>query len=165
MEVNFFGVINTTQRFLPALVASSGQIVVLSSICGIAPLIGRTGYCASKYALHGYFDTLRSELLHQGVSILLVCPSFVDTSFATRGLAGDGQRLSFDRSTLGVPMQPAAIARAIMRACQQRKRILVFSWRGMLTYYLTRLAPSLYDRLMRRSFDVELKRSPRRDHS
>ncbi len=127
MEVNFFGVINTTQRFLPSLVASRGQIVVLSSICGIAPLIGRTGYCASKHALHGYFDTLRAELHQQGVSVLLVCPSFVDTSFATRGLAGDGKALSFDRSTLGVPIQPAVIARAIMRACRKRKRLLVFT--------------------------------------
>jgi short-subunit dehydrogenase len=163
MEVNFFGVVSTTKQFLSALLASRGQIVVLSSICGIAPLIGRTGYCASKYALHGYFESLRSELHHHGVSVLLVCPSFVDTSFATRGLAGDGQTLSFDRSTLGVPIAPSAIARAITRACRQRKRLLVFTWRGWLTYYLTRLAPSLYDRLMRRTFDVELKRSLHRD--
>jgi NADP-dependent 3-hydroxy acid dehydrogenase YdfG len=158
MEVNFFGVVAITQALLPAVTRAQGEIIVLSSICGIAPLIGRTGYCASKHALHGYFETLRAELRPSGTRVMLVCPSFVDTEFATRGLAGDGTLLPFDRSTLGQPTSADHIARAIVRGANRRRRLLLFSWRGWLTYYLTRLAPSLYDRLMSQHFEVEMRR-------
>lgn len=158
MEVNFFGTIAITKSALPALLASRGQVVVLSSICGIAPLIGRTGYCASKHALHGFFDTLRCELKSQGVSVLMVCPSFVQTEFATRGLSGDGSRLSFERSTLGKPLHPTEVAEAIYAAAQSRKRLLVLTWPGKVSYWLTRLAPRLYERLMSRQFAIELTR-------
>lgn len=158
LEVNFFGVVALTKAALPALIASKGQIIVLSSICGIAPLIGRTGYCASKHALHGFFDSLRCELSSQDVSVLLVCPSFVETDFASRGLSGDGSRLSFERSTLGRPLEPAEVAEAIYRAASKRQRLLVLTWRGKLTYWLTRLVPGVYERMMSKRFAVELSR-------
>jgi short-subunit dehydrogenase len=159
MDVNFLGVVRLTNAFLGMLIDARGQIIVLSSICGFAPLVGRTGYCASKYALHGYFETLRVELRRANVSVMLVCPSFVDTNFATRGLSGDGSVLSFDRSTLGKPLTPDHIARSILRAAKKRKRLLIFSWRGLLTYGLTRIFPAWYERLMGDAFCVELERS------
>lgn len=159
MEVNVFGVIALTGRLLPNLIRARGQIVVLSSICGFAPLVARSGYCASKHALHGYFDTLRCELAPRGVGVLIVCPSFVDTDFASRGLAGDGSTLTFERSTLGKPMSPRSIAHAVRRAANRRKGLLVLSWRGKLSYWLTRLFPSLYARWMVKSFQGELRRS------
>lgn len=159
MDVNFFAVVNLTRRLIPALAARQGQIVVLSSICGFAPLIARTGYCASKHALHGYFNTLRLELKPMGVGVLMVCPSFADTDFASRGLAGDGSVLAFQRSTLGKAMSPETIALAICRSIHRRRRLLVLSWRGKLSYWLTRLVPSLYDLLMSRSFEIERRRS------
>ena len=158
MDVNFLGVVRFTNLFLPHLIESHGQIIVLSSICGFAPLVGRTGYCASKYALHGYFETLRIELEPSKVSVMIVCPSFVDTDFATRGLSGDGSVLSYARSTLGQPLSPKQIASDIVRAAGRRKRLLIFSWRGKLTYWLTRIVPTLYGRLMARSFRIELER-------
>jgi NAD(P)-dependent dehydrogenase (short-subunit alcohol dehydrogenase family) len=158
MDVNLFGAIAVVQAALPRLIQSRGRIVVLSSICGFAPLIGRTGYCASKYALHGFFETLRCELAQDGVSVTIVCPSFVDTDFAARGLAGDGSVLSFDRSTSGAPLDPSALGESIARAALDRRRLLVLSRQGKLSYWLTRLAPRLYDRLMSRRFRVELDR-------
>ena len=158
MEVNFFGVVTVTKAALPALIESKGQIVVLSSICGIAPLIGRTGYCASKHALHGFFDTLRCELAPKEVSVLLACPSFVASDFATRGLAGDGTLLPFQRSTLGKPLSPEEVAAAIVTAAVKRRSLLVLTWRGRLTYWLTRLLPGTYQRLMSKRFAVELSR-------
>jgi NAD(P)-dependent dehydrogenase (short-subunit alcohol dehydrogenase family) len=61
MAVNFFGAVNATQAALESLVARRGQVVVISSIAGFSPLVGRTAYSASKHALHGFFDSLRSE--------------------------------------------------------------------------------------------------------
>jgi len=62
MEVNYFGAVHCTRAALPDLIKSRGKIAVLSSVAGIGPLLGRSGYCASKYALHGFFETLRQEL-------------------------------------------------------------------------------------------------------
>lgn len=163
LEVNFLGVVGMTGLALEELIARRGRIVVLSSICGFAPLLGRAGYCASKHALHGFFDTLRAELVDEGVSVLLVCPSFVDTDFATRGLGGKGERLGFERSTSGRPIAADRLAEAITLAALHRRRMLVPSGQGKLAYWLSRLAPSLYERLMARRFRVELERESMRD--
>jgi short-subunit dehydrogenase len=49
-------------------------IIAVSSVAGFSPLIARTGYAASKHALHGFFDSLRSELQPDGVDVMIVCP-------------------------------------------------------------------------------------------
>ena len=72
MDVNFFGAVNLTQAALPHLMVRRGAIVAVSSVAGFAPLIGRTGYSASKHALHGFFDSLRSEVRDSGVDVTLV---------------------------------------------------------------------------------------------
>lgn len=158
MEVNFFGVVATTKAALPRLLETKGRIAVLSSICGFAPLVGRTGYCASKHALHGFFETLRCELDGTGVSVTLVCPSFVATDFATRGLSGDGSPMAFERSTTGRSLDPLDVAEAIARAAERRQRLLILGRQGKWSHWLTRICPPLYDRLMSRRFRVELSR-------
>ena len=90
MEVNFFGAVHCTKAALPSLVERRGRIVVLSSVAGFAPLATRAGYAASKHALHGFFDSLRSEYRDEGLEVMLVCPSFVDTAIGDRALAPDG---------------------------------------------------------------------------
>lgn len=160
MEVNFFGTIGLTKAALPMVVAHRGQIIVLSSIAGFAPVIGRTGYCASKYALHGFFETLRAELHDQGVHVMLVCPSFVATDFARSGLAGDGSILTFERSTTGAPLTPETVARAIFAAARKRKPLVVLSPNGKLAYWVSRLFPAVYQRAMTRRFRIELERNP-----
>ncbi len=79
MDVNFFGAVNCTHAALADLRASRGMVIAISSVAGFSPLIGRTGYAASKHALHGFFDSLRSELTDDGVDVMLVCPSFIAT--------------------------------------------------------------------------------------
>jgi len=161
MEVNFFGAVTMTKAALPLLLESQGQIIILSSIAGFAPVIGRTGYCASKYALHGLFETLRTELKDRGVHVLMVCPSFVETEFARSGLDGDGSTLQFDRSTTGKPLTTEGVAQAIRVAAAKRRRLLVLSPTGKLAYWVSRLFPGLYERGMRRRFRVELEREER----
>lgn len=160
MEVNFFGAVNFVQASLPGLIASRGQIVVLSSIAGFAPLIGRTGYCASKHALHGFFDTLRAELTNQSVGVTIVCPSFVATEFATKGLQGDGSQINFDRSTTGRMLQPDQVADAIYRACQRRRPLVVLPGLGKVAYWISRVAPSWYQYMMSKRFSQEFDRQP-----
>lgn len=157
MEVNFFGAIAVTKAALESLCERRGRIVVLSSIAGFAPLLGRTGYCASKHALHGFFDTLRCELVGHGVSVTLICPSFVDTDFARRGLAGDGSVLTTNRGTTGAIVTAEVVAQAVYRGAAARKRQVVISSTGKLAYWLSRLAPGYYQRGMTRRFQADFK--------
>ncbi len=158
MEVNFFGSLLCTRAALPHLLQSRGLIVVISSVAGFAPLYGRTGYAASKHALHGLFDSLRSELRDTGVGVLIVCPGFVDTQLSRRALDGDGTPTTHPRSTVGRLATPAGVAEAVFRAAERDRRLLVLSAVGRLTRLITRLSPALYDRLMARSLKSELRR-------
>lgn len=153
VEVNLFGSIHCTRAALPALVESGGQIVALSSVAGFAPLVGRTGYCASKHALHGFFGALRAELREQGVGVLLVCPGFVDTGLAQRALGGDGQAIGAGatRATAGDPLPPEELAAAVLRAVERRRELLLIPAVSRASYWLSRLAPRLYERAMLRS--------------
>lgn len=160
MEVNFFGAVALTQAALLALVASRGHIVVLSSVAGFAPLIGRTGYCAAKHALHGFFETLRAELTPDGVGVTIVCPTFTATNFARAGLTGDGSQLSFDRSTSGEIITPETVAEDIFRAVAGNKPFTFPGRTAKLAWWFRRVAPHTYVRIMIRRFAVELKRHP-----
>ena len=152
MEVNFFGAVSCTRAAVPSLVERRGLIVAISSVAGFAPLIGRAGYCASKHALHGFFDTLRTELEGTGVDVTLVCPSFIATGLEQRALSGSGEALGRSkRAVAGAVTSPDALAAAIVRAATRRRRLVAPSAVSRGSLWLSRLAPRLYDRLMLRS--------------
>lgn len=148
MDVNFFGSLNSTKAALPWLKQSEGLIIAISSVAGFAPLLGRTGYCASKHALHGFFDTLRCELRDEGVGVMIACPSFVDTEFAKSGLGPDGRALESERSTTGELMTPENVADEIFRGALHRRELLVLSRTGKIAYWTSRLLPRFYARGM-----------------
>ncbi len=151
MEVNFFGTVNITRAALPSLVARRGQIVAVTSVAGFAPLLGRTGYAASKHALHGFFDTLREELRADGVSVSLVCPSFVDTPLKQSALAGDGNAVRGGKAEVGKALTPAQVADALVDVVVHDRRQVVLSPIGRAAWWLTRFAPATYARIMRRT--------------
>ena len=150
MEVNFFGAVNMTKAALPTLIARRGAIAVMSSVAGFAPLVGRTGYCASKHALHGFFDTLRSELKPHGVGVTLVCPTFAETAFHRRGLAPDGSPLDTERSTTGDAVLPEAIAEALYDGVRRGKAIVPVGRTASLAWRVSRWFPRYYERQMRK---------------
>ncbi|MDF1562146.1 MAG: SDR family oxidoreductase [Deltaproteobacteria bacterium] len=158
MEVNFFGSLHCTRAALPHLKASRGQVIVISSVAGFAPLLGRTGYCASKHALHGFFDTLRAELAPDGVGVLIVSPSFIRTDINVNALDGDGSRTRHPQSTVGKVMGPAEAAAKIVDASRRDRRFLPLGRVAVVTRLLTALWPRLYERLMVRSVGSELER-------
>ncbi len=158
MDVNFFGAVHCTKAAIDHLIAARGAIVVLSSIAGFAPLLARTGYCASKHALHGFFDTLRAELACEGVHVMIVCPSFTLTDFARRGLDGKGGTLQRNRTMTGRVLTPDRVAGAIHAGLRRRRRLLVISRTGKAAWWVSRLLPTFYDRGMRRRFSGKLWR-------
>jgi len=156
MEVNFFGSVRCTHAALPALLARRGLVIAISSVAGFAPLLARTGYAASKHALHGLFDTLRAELAPQGVGVLIVCPSFIRTEIAAAHLAGDGQPARHPRAVVGNMLDPAEVAARIVDAAERGRRLLLVGRVAWTSYWVSRLAPALYARLMARRMRSEL---------
>ena len=155
MEVNFFGAVNLTRAALAEVTARRGFIVAISSVAGFAPLIGRTGYAASKHALHGFFDSLRSEVADEGVSITLVCPSFIRTGIAVAATGGRGEPVSSPRITTGGESSPEEIAARIFDAVAQGRTLLLPDRTAWKAWWLSRLAPQVYARIMKRRLGGE----------
>lgn len=156
MEVNFFGAVNCTRAALPALVAARGLVIAISSVAGYTPLIARTGYAASKHAMHGFFDSLRSELEPQGVGVMIVCPSFIATRIDVNALGGDGAPVRHAQVTVGEPLAPDDVADTIFEGASRNRRLLLAGRTAKQAWWLSRLAPRLYDRLMSSRMRAEL---------
>jgi short-subunit dehydrogenase len=151
MEVNFFGAVNCTKVALASLIARRGQIVVISSMAGQAPLPLRTGYAASKHALHGFFESLRVEHAADGLGVTMVCPTYVRTGIGKAALGGHGQPAG-NESRAGVRGEISAetAAEAIHRGASERKRLVLVPAQARLAYFVARFAPALYERILRR---------------
>ena len=158
MEVNFFGSLYWTKTALESLIQRKGMVIVTSSIAGIAPLPGRTGYCASKFALHGLFETLRLEMKPYGVHVMMVCPTFVRTGLQTRALGGDGRITTHTQSTSGKQQTPEALAKIICDGALKRKKQVIPTLQGRLAWFIHALAPGIYDWIVLKQFESELAR-------
>jgi len=156
MEVNLFGALHCTQACMTDLLDRHGLIIAVSSIAGLAPLYGRSGYAASKHAMHGLFESLGAEVARSGVGVLMVCPSFVESGLEASTLGGDGQRINRPRSRVGRLGSPDDVAAKVLKAAQDGRRRLVLTPVGKTSAVLSRLAPGLYERLMIRSLRSEL---------
>jgi NAD(P)-dependent dehydrogenase (short-subunit alcohol dehydrogenase family) len=159
MEINFFGSLHCTKSAIESLIARRGMIIIIESIAGFAPLLGRTAYCASKHALHGLFTSLRSEMRANGVHVMIVCPGFVKTNLQSRALGGDGRVTAHPQSRVGKQDSPDRIAEAVYRGGLKQKKMLILSPIGKLTYWISRLTPVLYERIMTRQLKEELIRN------
>ena len=157
MEVNFFGAVHCTRAALDALLASRGMIIVISSVAGFAPLIARTGYAAAKHALHGFFESLRSELAEDGVGVLMVCPSFIATGIDRNALGGDGQPARHAQRTVGVRALAGDTAADILHAARNGKQLLLPGRLAKLSWWMSRLAPRYYARVMARRLRGEME--------
>jgi NAD(P)-dependent dehydrogenase (short-subunit alcohol dehydrogenase family) len=156
VDVNLFGAIHLTHPAVPALRQTGGLIVTISSVAGFTPLIARTGYAASKHALHGLFESLRTELAGDGVDVLLVCPSFIATHIDRNALGAQGAAASHAQVVVGRPLDPADVADRIVRACERRQRLLLVGRTARAAWWLSRFAPALYERIMARRLRAEM---------
>jgi len=149
LDVNFLGAVHCTQAALPSLLERRGQVVAVSSVAGFAPLALRAGYAASKHALHGFFDTLRAEHARDGLGVTLVCPSFVRTAIGEHALEADGGAAAADaRTGVRSPLEPEVVAEAVVRGVARRRRLVRVGREARLAWWLSRLAPALYERAM-----------------
>lgn len=152
MEVNFFGAVYCTSFALSSIIERKGTVVGVSSIAGYRGLPGRSAYSASKFALQGWLETLRTELLEEEVNVMWVCPGFVRSNIRNTALDPSGtpqKENPMDESKL---MSAAECAQHILRAIEKRKRTLVLSFQGKQTILLNKLFPAWTDRLVHKFY-------------
>jgi short-subunit dehydrogenase len=155
MDINFWGTVYCTKFALPSIIANKGTIVGVSSIAGYRGLPGRTGYSASKFAMQGFLEALRTENLHTGVNVMWVCPGFTASNIRNTALDKTGQSQKETPLKEDQLMSAEDVARHTLRAIIQRKRTLILTTQGRLTVLLSRLFPAWADRLVFNHFRKE----------
>jgi dehydrogenase/reductase SDR family member 7B len=148
MDVNFHGVVYATKYCLPQIIKTKGHIVGISSIAGYRGLPGRSAYSASKFALNGFLEVLRTELIHTGVHVLTACPGFTATNIRKNSLVSDGSNQGESPRDEGAMMTAEECARHIYNATVKRKKILVLTGQGKLTVFLNKWFPSWMDKVV-----------------
>lgn len=148
MDINFMGTVYATRYALPHILKTKGSIVGISSIAGYRGLPVRAGYSASKFAMNGFLEALRTELLHSGVHVLTACPGFTTSNIRVAALDASGHEAGETvRDETGM-MSAEECADHILKAVKKRKRELILTTQGKLTVLLNKLFPSLTDRLV-----------------
>lgn len=147
MEVNFFSAVELTRAALPMMRQGNRPLIAnISSVLGHTAVPKKSEYCASKFALHGFSDALREELLHEGIDVLLVSPSTTDSEFFDNVIEQTGDMPAWAKSG----MSPAAVARKTVRAIRRGRREVILSAGGKMLVWLDRLAPWLVSRILAR---------------
>ncbi len=147
MEVNFYAPTELTRLSLPLLAVGSDSVIVnIGSILGHRGMPHNSEYSASKFALRGWSEALRTELHDRGIDVLLVSPGTIDTDFFDHLLV-KSDSLPWGKQK---GISPAAVARQIVRAIELRRTEIYPNWRGRLLVAVNRWAPRLVDRVMNR---------------
>ncbi len=152
MDINFMGMVYCTKYALDSIIERKGAIVGISSIAGYRGLPGRSGYSASKFAMNGWLEALRTELLPTGVNVLWASPGFTKSNIRQVAIMdGDKQQgespLNEDKL-----MTPEECAGRILNAIEKRKRTLVLTLQGKRTVLINKLFPGLADKLTHKFF-------------
>ncbi len=148
MNTNFWGTVYCTKYALPHLLRDKGSVVGISSIAGKKGLPGRSGYSASKFAMEGFLESLRTENLKKDLHVLVACPGFTATNIRRSSLARDGNAQGESPRDESKMMQPEEVAEKIYQAVVKRKRDLVLTSNGKLTVWLNKFFPSLMDKMV-----------------
>ncbi len=148
MAVNFWGTVYCTKYALPYLLKSQGSLVGISSIAGKKGLPGRTGYSASKFAMEGFLETIRTENLKNKLHVLVACPGFTATDIRKNALSEKGRSQNTSPRTEEKMMTSERVAMYIYKAVANRKRDLLLTTNGKLTVWLNKFFPAFMDRMV-----------------
>jgi short-subunit dehydrogenase len=152
MDINFFGAVYCTRYALPSIIERKGSIVGVSSIAGYRGLPGRSGYSASKFALQGFLEAIRTEMLDEGVHVMWVCPGFTTSNIRQAALNKDAQSHGETPMDEDEMMSAAECADHILRAIRKKKRTIVLTFTGKRTVFLNKFFPRLADKLTHNFF-------------
>ena len=152
MDINFFGAVNCTKFALPSITERKGTIVGISSIAGYRGLPGRSAYSASKFALQGFLEALRIELLDDNVNVMWVSPNFVTSNIRNAALDSQGHAQKENPMDESKLMSAEECAHHIIDAIEKRKRSLILTFTGKRTVLMNRFFPALTDKLVHKFY-------------
>lgn len=162
MDVNFWGTVYCTKYALPYLLESKGSVVGVISTAGYKGLPGRTGYSASKFAINGFLDTLRSEHLYDGLHVMIYAPGFTASNIRKTALMADGSIQGDTPREEGKMMTSERVGEIMLNHIRKRSRRATLTFTGKLLLVLTRLFPTITDHMeywyMAREPDSPFKR-------
>jgi len=157
MDVNFWGTVYCTKYALPYLVANKGSLVGVSSVAGFHGLPGRTGYSASKFAIHGFLETLRIENLKRGLHVMIIAPGFTSSEIRKHALIADGTEQGESPRKEEKLMSPEYVAKWVLKGIRKKKRNKLLTWIGRLTALFQRIVPAFVDW----AYYIEMSREPK----
>jgi short-subunit dehydrogenase len=157
MEVNYFGAIALTKYLLPHFIKrKAGLFVNVSSLTGKFGTPYRSGYAASKHALHGFFDAIRAEHYKDNIKVTMICPGYIHTPITLSALTADGSPLKrMDEAQHG-GKSPLWCADKIIKAIENEKEEIYIGGKEVIGVYVKRFFPRLFSKLIRK-IEVRLK--------
>ncbi len=152
MRINYLGQVALTKAVLPHMLErQSGHIVVVSSIMGVMATPLRSAYCASKHALHGFFDALRAEVWKDNIFVTIVCPASIRTDISINALTGSGQRHGKMDPQQANGMDTSVCAAKIMDVVKKKREQCIIGPPVKHAALLKRFMPGLYSTIICRA--------------
>jgi dehydrogenase/reductase SDR family protein 7B len=143
-EVNYFGTVELTRKILPFMMERrQGHVSVVSSVLGKLSVPGRSSYCSSKHALHGYFDALRAEVHAFGIGVSIVCPGYIKTNVSKNALTADGSHHRAMDSTQEKGMDSDKFSRKMLKKIARGRNEFNIGGPEIYAIYLMRFIPWL----------------------
>ncbi len=152
MDINFWGTVCCTRFSLDDIIKNKGTIVGILSVAAYRGLPGRTGYSASKFAVNGFLEALRTEVMNDGVNVMWVYPGFVSSNIRNAALDKDGKPQGETPMNENEMMTPHECATHILSAIKSGKRSIILTNLARRTLYMNRFFPSIADKLIRRFY-------------
>lgn len=152
MDVNFYGAVYCTKYALPSIRKNKGVIVGVSSIAGYRGLPARSGYSASKFALQGFLESLRTELLHTGVHVMWVSPGFTASNIRNTARSTDGSPQKENPLNESKLMTAEMCAKVILKSVKKRKRTVIMTAQGKMTVWVNKLLAGFLDNQVYKHF-------------
>jgi dehydrogenase/reductase SDR family protein 7B len=148
MDTNFWGTVYCSKFALPYLLQSKGSLVGVSSVAGYKGLPGRSGYSASKFAIHGLLEVIRIENMKKGLHVLIACPGFTASNIRNVALSKDGTPQGETPLNESKLMPAELVARKIIEAISKRKERITLTTMGKLTVLLNKFFPKMMDKMV-----------------
>ncbi len=152
MDVNFYGTVYCTKYAIESIINRKGTVVGVSSIAGYRGLPGRSGYSASKFAVQGWLEAIKTELMADGVHVMWVCPGFTASNIRNAALSKDGSSQGETPMDENKMMTAVECADHILKAVRKKKRTLVLTFTGKRTVFMQKFFPKLADKLVYKFF-------------
>jgi short-subunit dehydrogenase len=148
MDINFWGTVYCTKYALPYILNQNGSIVGVASAGGIKGLPARTGYSASKFAMNGFMQSLRTENLKNGLHVLMAFPGFTASNIRNTALGADGNQQGESPRNENKMMTAEKVAEHIYIAVKKKKSKIILTFESKTINFLNKFCSASLDKLI-----------------